>query len=299
MVENGGAAWSPGERAVHCRARPGPHLHVRVAVRRASDVDPVRLDALVAAAKPAHLGHTVEVVVAGRAQPTADQHRSPAGQPRGGRPRVILCRKCGHQNADDESFCTQCNSYLEWSGDRVGSAKLIGPAPRPRRPCRSWSHHHRPDRPRRRHPPVAPPPATKPPVAQPAPRPPSPAAPPARKPTAAAPQPASRQPTAAHPPRPDPGHPSRHGPRSRRSSPAIGSARPAAPATTRHASSVAVRQQPRSAVVAVRPSVHHGTNDCSAGAGPRASGCAARSMTDPRTSVSGLLGRVLPFAVVV
>jgi phage tail-like protein len=66
VVENGGAAWSTSTGS----ALPGsarPNLHVRVAVRRASDVDPVRLDALVSAAKPAHLGHTVEVVVAGRA----------------------------------------------------------------------------------------------------------------------------------------------------------------------------------------------------------------------------------------
>ncbi len=67
--ESGGAAWSGASGG----ALPGsgrPALHVRVAVRHASDVDPVRLDALVAAAKPAHLGHTVEVVVAGRAPGT-------------------------------------------------------------------------------------------------------------------------------------------------------------------------------------------------------------------------------------
>ena len=68
--ENGGASWSatsggalPGE--------PARSLHVRVAVRKASDVDAARLDALVAAAKPAHLGHTVEVVAAGRPAPSA------------------------------------------------------------------------------------------------------------------------------------------------------------------------------------------------------------------------------------
>ena len=66
VVENGGAAWSQASGgALPGTAKPG--LHVRVAVARATDVDPVRLDALVAAAKPAHLGHTVEVVVGGRA----------------------------------------------------------------------------------------------------------------------------------------------------------------------------------------------------------------------------------------
>ena len=69
VVENGAAAWSASSGGtIPGTARPS--LHVRVAVRRASDVDPVRLDALVAAAKPAHLGHTVEVVVAGRAPDT-------------------------------------------------------------------------------------------------------------------------------------------------------------------------------------------------------------------------------------
>jgi phage tail-like protein len=66
VVENGGAAWSQASGGpLPGTARPA--LHVRVAVARAADVDPARLDALVAAAKPAHLGHTVEVVVARRA----------------------------------------------------------------------------------------------------------------------------------------------------------------------------------------------------------------------------------------
>jgi phage tail-like protein len=66
VVENGGATWSQATGGpLPGSGRPG--LLVRVAVRRAADVDPARLDALVAAAKPAHLGHTVEVVVAGRA----------------------------------------------------------------------------------------------------------------------------------------------------------------------------------------------------------------------------------------
>lgn len=65
VLESGGAVWSQASGS----PLPGsaqPAIHVRVAVRKASDVDPARLDALVAAAKPAHLGHTVEVVVAGR-----------------------------------------------------------------------------------------------------------------------------------------------------------------------------------------------------------------------------------------
>ena len=68
--EGGGTAWS----ATSGGALPGSptrSLHVRVTVQRAADVDAARLDALVAAAKPAHLGHTVEVVAAGRSTPSA------------------------------------------------------------------------------------------------------------------------------------------------------------------------------------------------------------------------------------
>jgi phage tail-like protein len=70
VVEHGGVSWSPTSGG----ALPGGaarSLHVRVTVRKASDVDAARLDALVAAAKPAHLGHTVEVVAAGRPAPSA------------------------------------------------------------------------------------------------------------------------------------------------------------------------------------------------------------------------------------
>lgn len=64
--EAGGVAWS----ATSGGALPGSasrSLHVRVTVADPADVDATRLDALVAAAKPAHLGHTVEVVAGGRA----------------------------------------------------------------------------------------------------------------------------------------------------------------------------------------------------------------------------------------
>jgi phage tail-like protein len=67
--ESGGASWSATSGGALPGA-PARSLHVRVTVRKASDVDAPRLDALVAAAKPAHLGHTVEVVAAGRPAPT-------------------------------------------------------------------------------------------------------------------------------------------------------------------------------------------------------------------------------------
>jgi phage tail-like protein len=68
--EGGGVAWSATSGA----PLPGSaarSLHVRVTVARSAEVDAARLDALVAAAKPAHLGHTVEVVAAGRPEASA------------------------------------------------------------------------------------------------------------------------------------------------------------------------------------------------------------------------------------
>jgi hypothetical protein len=35
---------------------------------------------------------------------------------------VIVCKKCGNQNADNETFCTSCRAYLEWSGEKVVEA---------------------------------------------------------------------------------------------------------------------------------------------------------------------------------
>ncbi len=63
VVESGAAAWSSKAEA----ALPGqaaPDLLVRVKVADPSGVDTTRLDALVAAAKPAHVPHRVEVVKA-------------------------------------------------------------------------------------------------------------------------------------------------------------------------------------------------------------------------------------------
>jgi phage tail-like protein len=68
VIESGGAAWSQR----YGGSLPGsaqPMLHVRVAVSRPAEVDVARLDALVGAAKPAHLRHTVEVVAGGATRP--------------------------------------------------------------------------------------------------------------------------------------------------------------------------------------------------------------------------------------
>lgn len=61
VEDSGGAAWSPvpgGEPP----GRPEPEVTVRVRVADPEQVDRGRLDRLVAAAKPAHVAHRVEVV---------------------------------------------------------------------------------------------------------------------------------------------------------------------------------------------------------------------------------------------
>jgi len=69
IIENGGTAWSidPGGEL------PGsakPLVVVRVHVDKPDDLDSARVDALVAAAKPAHVEHRVEIVKAGARKPT-------------------------------------------------------------------------------------------------------------------------------------------------------------------------------------------------------------------------------------
>ena len=63
IIENGGAAWSVTSGA----AVPGQaqySLTVRIKPAKKTSVDRDRLDALVAAAKPAHVPHTIEIVFA-------------------------------------------------------------------------------------------------------------------------------------------------------------------------------------------------------------------------------------------
>jgi phage tail-like protein len=68
IVENGGTAWSidPGGELP---GSPKPLVVVRVHVDDPKALDPVRLDALVAAAKPAHVEHRVEIVKVGARKP--------------------------------------------------------------------------------------------------------------------------------------------------------------------------------------------------------------------------------------
>jgi phage tail-like protein len=68
IVENGGSAWSidPGGELP---GSPKPLVVVRVHVDDPKALDPLRVDALVAAAKPAHVEHRVEIVKRGARTP--------------------------------------------------------------------------------------------------------------------------------------------------------------------------------------------------------------------------------------
>lgn len=61
IIDNGGTSYSEGPSGP-LPGSPTPSLHVRVTVAAGQDIDEARLHELVAAAKPAHLPHTVEVI---------------------------------------------------------------------------------------------------------------------------------------------------------------------------------------------------------------------------------------------
>ncbi|SDD76927.1 phage tail protein [Streptomyces prasinopilosus] len=72
ITESGAADWHarplgpvPGDRR--------PHLHVSLALPAPAPADAYRLDALVAAARPAHMPYTVEVTAATAAERTTDR----------------------------------------------------------------------------------------------------------------------------------------------------------------------------------------------------------------------------------
>ena len=61
IVESGAAGWSSVPNAA-IPGDPTPSLIVRITVRDSKAISAARLDALVAAAKPAHVPHVVEIV---------------------------------------------------------------------------------------------------------------------------------------------------------------------------------------------------------------------------------------------
>lgn len=44
---------------------------------------------------------------------------------------MIVCKKCGNQNPDGETFCTSCRAFLEWSGEKIVEAPPPPPPPAP------------------------------------------------------------------------------------------------------------------------------------------------------------------------
>ncbi|OKI03416.1 phage tail protein [Streptomyces sp. CB02923] len=69
ITESGGAAWSARPRGPF----PGsarPHLHVTLRLPEPTRADTYRLDALVAAARPAHMPYTVTITAAERTSET-------------------------------------------------------------------------------------------------------------------------------------------------------------------------------------------------------------------------------------
>ena len=44
---------------------------------------------------------------------------------------MIVCKKCGNQNPDGETFCLSCHSFLEWSGEKVVEPAPPTPPPPP------------------------------------------------------------------------------------------------------------------------------------------------------------------------
>ena len=60
IVEHGAAGWST-EPGAEPPGQAVPHVVVRIPAPEGGELDLARLDAVVRAAKPAHLGHTIEV----------------------------------------------------------------------------------------------------------------------------------------------------------------------------------------------------------------------------------------------
>lgn len=54
---------------------------------------------------------------------------------------MIVCKNCGHQNEDNDTFCGSCGKFLEWTGERVAVAEPEPePAPLPPPPAPEPTH---------------------------------------------------------------------------------------------------------------------------------------------------------------
>jgi hypothetical protein len=47
---------------------------------------------------------------------------------------MIICKKCGHHNQEQDAFCASCGTFLEWSGERVVEQPPATPPPPPPAP---------------------------------------------------------------------------------------------------------------------------------------------------------------------
>lgn len=55
---------------------------------------------------------------------------------------MIVCKNCGNQNGDNDTFCGSCGKFLEWTGERVAIAEPEPePAPLPAAPEPEPAHH--------------------------------------------------------------------------------------------------------------------------------------------------------------
>lgn len=55
---------------------------------------------------------------------------------------MIVCKNCGHQNGDSDTFCGSCGKFLEWTGERVAIVEPEPePEPAPPAPAPESAHH--------------------------------------------------------------------------------------------------------------------------------------------------------------
>ena len=54
---------------------------------------------------------------------------------------MIVCKNCGHQNDDNDTFCGSCGKFLEWTGERIAVAQPEpDPPPPPAAPAGEPTH---------------------------------------------------------------------------------------------------------------------------------------------------------------
>ena len=41
----------------------------------------------------------------------------------------IICSKCGQENGPEQTFCSRCGAFLEWSAEKAAGADALVPPP--------------------------------------------------------------------------------------------------------------------------------------------------------------------------